>query len=395
MSSQYLSHHHAQPASRSTSRHRSISPSPSKIQVPPPQQLFTSQRTTTGHSHHKIVVIPGFTCDAWTSQGVKSPIPITTFGSGASSRHWWRILALLNFAAWPFVLLHKFYVIFSRGIILPWMWAMRALGVKGCVPNLRHGFDQFILRCLLRFFSHLSDDKWRYFWALYVIFVSSENFYRNFWHSWYLQALALPPPGVADIEYIFMFIDHGQMVPIPCSAKLNTDKALLSHISTFYYLTRMRALVVEFLGGKAVARIDYVKLLGNRVPGERLGTLDLGFYGDAQREVALLKDSSGVEGSNMLNAFRPSGLLATEGHHLSALNVVRTYSASRISFLILLPTILSIAVAVAWPVVAVFYYGAEVQASVQTSFTIASYVVTAGALLVALVAFAGSMAVDR
>lgn len=175
-----------------------------------------------------------------------------------------------------------------------------------------------------------------------------------------------------------MFIEHNQLVPIPCSSDLNSDQALLLQISTFYYLTRMRALVLEFLGGKAVARIDYVKLLGNRVPGDKLGTLDLGFYGDAQREVALLKDASGVEGSNMLSSFGPAGLMAREGHHDCALNVVRTYSANRIGFLLLLPTVSSIIVAVAWPVVAVLYYHAEAQSSIQTSFTIASYVVTAG-----------------
>ena len=138
-----LLQHHTLNTSQSTSRSRSVSRSAANVSVAPP---LINQSVNTGHtSHHKIVVVPGFTCEAWTSEGVTQPIPTTTFGSGASSRNWWRILALLNFAAWPLVLLHRLYTILSRAILWPWKWAMQAFGVKRCVPNLSHGFDQFVL----------------------------------------------------------------------------------------------------------------------------------------------------------------------------------------------------------------------------------------------------------
>lgn len=57
------------------------------------------------------------------------------------------------------------------------------------------------------------------------------------------------------------------------------------------------------------------------------------------------------------------------------------------SAIVALPLTLSLLFAVAWTVVAVRVYHADVQTSVQTGFTIGSYVVTAGALLIALVAF--------
>jgi hypothetical protein len=75
------------------------------------------------------------------------------------------------------------------------------------------------------------------------------------------------------------------------------------------------------------------------------------------------------------------------GNHRMALNIVSRWSIGAGTMVVGMPLVTSILLAVVWPAVSVAVFHADVQTSVQTSFTIASYVITAGALLVALVAF--------
>lgn len=77
---------------------------------------------------------------------------------------------------------------------------------------------------------------------------------------------------------------------------------------------------------------------------------------------------------------------------LNALKFVVGWDASMISNIILLPTFLSIAVMVAWPIVAVLRYGCDVQGSVQTGTAVGSYIITAGALVVGLVTLFDALA---
>ncbi|KAH8675141.1 hypothetical protein BGZ61DRAFT_100244 [Ilyonectria robusta] len=67
-----------------------------------------------------------------------------------------------------------------------------------------------------------------------------------------------------------------------------------------------------------------------------------------------------------------------------ALNFVCGWDAHTATLIIIFPTVLSIVVGIAWPTRAVLKYGADVQTSVQTGVSVASYIVTAGALLIAL-----------
>lgn len=75
-----------------------------------------------------------------------------------------------------------------------------------------------------------------------------------------------------------------------------------------------------------------------------------------------------------------------------ALKFVVGWDASMISNIILLPTLLSVAATVAWPIVAVLRYGGEVQTSVQTGTAVGSYIITAGALVVGLVTLFDALA---
>ena len=68
-----------------------------------------------------------------------------------------------------------------------------------------------------------------------------------------------------------------------------------------------------------------------------------------------------------------------------ALNLVTGWDASLISIILMAPTALSIIISVGWPMIAVLKYGADVQTSVQTAISVASFIVTAAALLIGLV----------
>ncbi|KAJ2989474.1 hypothetical protein NUW58_g3444 [Xylaria curta] len=76
----------------------------------------------------------------------------------------------------------------------------------------------------------------------------------------------------------------------------------------------------------------------------------------------------------------------------AALNFVTKWDPFWLSVIVLSPTVASIVITVAWPAVAVLKYGADVQTSVQTATSLASYIVTTGALLIGLVTLFDALA---
>ena len=81
-------------------------------------------------------------------------------------------------------------------------------------------------------------------------------------------------------------------------------------------------------------------------------------------------------------------VFAARGHHANAisvgrqakaLNIVRDWDPRVTSITVIFPTALSLIISIVWSIVAAVHFKADVQASVQTGFTIGSYVVTAGA----------------
>jgi len=70
--------------------------------------------------------------------------------------------------------------------------------------------------------------------------------------------------------------------------------------------------------------------------------------------------------------------LEAQGNTVQGLNMVMGWDANAASLIILAPTVFSIVIAVVWPAVAVRVHGQDVQVSVTTGATVASYVVTAG-----------------
>lgn len=74
-----------------------------------------------------------------------------------------------------------------------------------------------------------------------------------------------------------------------------------------------------------------------------------------------------------------------------ALNFVSTWHTNLVALAFTVPVVASIAVSIAWPAVAVLHYGADLQTSVQTGVTIGGFVVTAGAVFIAMITFSTSV----
>lgn len=67
--------------------------------------------------------------------------------------------------------------------------------------------------------------------------------------------------------------------------------------------------------------------------------------------------------------------------------MVNRWNTDGASVVVAIPFVISLAITIVWPTVAVVRYEADLNASVQTGFAVGSYVITAGAILIALVAF--------
>jgi hypothetical protein len=73
-----------------------------------------------------------------------------------------------------------------------------------------------------------------------------------------------------------------------------------------------------------------------------------------------------------------AGVMTASGEPTHALNIVQSWDPSVASIIVLFPVVLSLCIAITWSVVASVHYKADVQVSMQTGFTIGSYVITAG-----------------
>lgn len=72
-------------------------------------------------------------------------------------------------------------------------------------------------------------------------------------------------------------------------------------------------------------------------------------------------------------------VIATENHR-SCLNFIHIWSTDAAGIMVTTPLFLSIAVCIAWPVVAVRHFRADVQTSTQTATAVASFLLTASEL---------------
>jgi hypothetical protein len=143
--------------------------------------------------------------------------------------------------------------------------------------------------------------------------------------------------------------------------------------------------------------------------GKRLkDSLDLGLPGSYDRQAHYFETFSALKGDDIQKRLIRQHVLTKPSQQKNALNIIRSWDPQVTTRVIIFPILLSLIVSIVWSIVASTKFKADVQTSTQTGFTIGSYVVTAGmsprhsprplhewlilagALLVALVAFLDS-----
>ncbi|EDU43797.1 predicted protein [Pyrenophora tritici-repentis Pt-1C-BFP] len=185
---------------------------------------------------------------------------------------------------------------------------------------------------------------------------------------------------------IILFIDNGERVLVPCSSTAE-DKDILEHLRIFYNLTHSSGGIFELFGAKSSQRIDIVELQDSTV-GDCVGPpLGLGRHGTYSRQIHYFRDPSSLKGLAITNRLIAENVLTAVGQHTHALNIVRSWDPYVTSLMVLLPVALSLGASITWSAIAKLYFNVDAQASTQTGFTIGSYIITAGTLLIALVAF--------
>ncbi|KAL1798215.1 hypothetical protein ACET3X_002252 [Alternaria dauci] len=250
-------------------------------------------------------------------------------------------------------------------------------------------------------------------WTLQLIysytFLYVGYIYLLVWFLAYGKAGKIPTMNddiLANIDSeLVIFVNNGRPFIVPCS-RTAEDKDLLEQIRIFYDLQRIRYGMFELIGAKSIQRIDVAKLHSREIVGKRLKeSLDLGLLGSYGRQAHYFEKPSELTGDHIQKRLIRQQVLTTLGQQKNALNIIRSWDPQITTTVILFPIVLSLIISIVWSVVASAKFKADVQTSTQTGFTIGSYVVTAGisprhssgpldewlilagALLVALVAF--------
>ncbi|RYN82910.1 hypothetical protein AA0120_g9525 [Alternaria tenuissima] len=189
---------------------------------------------------------------------------------------------------------------------------------------------------------------------------------------------------------LVVFLNNGRPFVVPCSSTAE-DKDLLQQMRMFYDLQRISHGLFEFIGVRSIQRIDVVKLHNRDIVGKRLkDSLDLGLPGSYDRQAHYFETFSALKGDDIQKRLIRQHVLTKPSQQKNALNIIRSWDPQVTTRVIIFPILLSLIVSIVWSIVASTKFKADVQTSTQTGFTIGSYVVTAGALLVALVAFLDS-----
>ncbi|KAL5043249.1 hypothetical protein BDW71DRAFT_188252 [Aspergillus fruticulosus] len=104
----------------------------------------------------------------------------------------------------------------------------------------------------------------------------------------------------------------------------------------------------------------------------------LGRYKSSSQYTYYFRHPSLIQGNEVMEKLKDDGVVAAAGQQTMALNFVSSFDSSSASMIVLLPIVSSLLLSVIWPIVAVRRFQADAQTSVQTGFTVGSYVVTTG-----------------
>ncbi|KAF8534259.1 hypothetical protein BDD12DRAFT_896482 [Trichophaea hybrida] len=160
---------------------------------------------------------------------------------------------------------------------------------------------------------------------------------------------------------------------------LADDTEIFQHLRVYYTLLNGFKGVIGLISMKKLKRIDVVEIQKNPISlGKRKYSLNLGRSGDS------LVDLLSRRG-DFKNRQETVDLLRCLGDD-EGLELIRGWDPQRASLMVVLLVAASMAFIITW--VSVFIHGGhDVQATVGTAFTGGGYIVTAGAVFLALVGF--------
>lgn len=205
-------------------------------------------------------------------------------------------------------------------------------------------------------------------WFICLLISDMNDFRQNYMEAWRQRQEQSIRISVSD-EFL--------MIPIPQA--LN-DETLLRRLRMFYRMIRVGQGIPGLLLPKKLERIDCVEIsIDTIILGRRIETLQLERHNG--RLISLFRSPElGRYSSTIVDKIR--GLPQETG-----LEFKQTYNLRVISMVMAAPTLGSVIFAVAWISTFVHKAGVELQSLVATAFTVASYIVTTGALIIAFVAF--------
>ncbi|KAH8752362.1 hypothetical protein F5882DRAFT_484903 [Hyaloscypha sp. PMI_1271] len=299
---------------------------------------------------------------------------------------YWRLIALNRILFFCLIRLHIYYHVWL--MIKGWIWlgtkAVRLLGFRnfnpGGTPSLKRMTFRITIAALRKWPNTAITQIW---WQCYQLFADEGDFEMDYVAAWRHKFEQSNNSGPA--LHVHLYVENSYLkAPIPTGPD---DEATFRALQMWYCLIQFRMGLGEILLPKRLTRIDRVQIckvelrpvgLGSKIESLVLGrskNSHTAFFDDPER----VKGQVTVTQKLMANA-------EDEG-----LEFVRSWNTVAIAAIILLPFVLSLVFGGIW--IGLFVKkGTDVQVAVQTAFTVASYIVTAGALLIALIAFIDSQA---
>ncbi|KAI0867492.1 hypothetical protein GGS24DRAFT_289723 [Hypoxylon argillaceum] len=347
-----------------------------------------------------------FTSNIFVVKRVTQPLPVQHFHQLFPS---WRFTAFLK--AWitifygaPVVFLYTNWeavLVFYFAMTVISYAAMKILRINEAwgATDLVSSILELQFLFYLVFISTLANltgirSTWGFFWTTYFLFsLSYHHFSQN-----YLEAWRLTHPT----HVITIFIDKINCINIPCPDPHDcNDLWLLQHLSLFYRMSRIGGGLFQAILPTSLVQIDIVELnlkFGEHNVGSDISRMGLHIQIPGQIENATFNSIPDTQRDYVDElvakaVFRQVTTTSAQSTAKpAALNFVTRWDPFWLSVIVLSPTVASIAISVAWPAVAVLKYGADIQTSVQTATSLASYIVTTGALLIGLVTLFDALA---
>ncbi|ERF70561.1 hypothetical protein EPUS_09488 [Endocarpon pusillum Z07020] len=322
-----------------------------------------------------------FTSSAFSR--LQTPIPVEDIFFDAwilsVQRIFMRSFVIFSYSIW---LYNIHYTVLILICIFAIRYGLLRLGIRtiyGIPIPKKHRLLLALIKWYPKFWEHIASRAcltsgrrsfltW-FWWYIYLLIADGADFKQNYLEAWRQR----------DERLLHIYIQDNHLhIPIPPT---HNDKIVLERIRLFYGMVQVERGLLELLFPKQLERIDCVEMTKDTfILMREVETLQLGRY--QGRLVNLFEHPEFGERTSAI---------ADKIHALSrdtiALNFVRKYNIGSISMILAFPPLGSIIFATVWIRVFIYRAGTDIQVMVATAFTVASYIVTAGALIIALVGF--------